>query len=131
MHGVAKGTFEITMAQIGMENVPAEAGLARMSIAKKYAGDLDGSGVGQMMACGSPASGSGVYVAIERVTAAVGGKSGSFALHHRGIMEDGKPTLEIRVVPGSGTGALVGVTGELRIEVVEKQHYYEFEYSLP
>jgi hypothetical protein len=35
------------------------------------------------------------------------------------------------VVPDSGTGELLGIAGKLRIKIVEKKHFYEFEYTLP
>lgn len=34
-------------------------------------------------------------------------------------------------VPDSGTGALAGLSGTFRLEIVEGKHRYEFEYSLP
>jgi hypothetical protein len=35
------------------------------------------------------------------------------------------------VVPGSGTDALAGLEGSLRITVEDGQHFYDMEYSLP
>jgi hypothetical protein len=35
------------------------------------------------------------------------------------------------VVPDSGTGELLWIAGKLRIKIVEKKHFYEFEYTLP
>jgi hypothetical protein len=34
-------------------------------------------------------------------------------------------------VPDSGTDALAGIRGSLRLTIVERKHFYEFEYSLP
>jgi hypothetical protein len=34
-------------------------------------------------------------------------------------------------VPGSGTGALIGISGTFSISIVDGKHFYEFEYSLP
>jgi len=39
--------------------------------------------------------------------------------------------LSITVVPGSGTGALEGISGVFKINIIDGAHYYEFEYSLP
>jgi hypothetical protein len=36
----------------------------------------------------------------------------------------------VTVVPDSGTGELVGLSGSMKIDIVEKQHHYEFSYSL-
>jgi Protein of unknown function (DUF3224) len=37
----------------------------------------------------------------------------------------------VRVVPDSGTGALVGLSGGYSIEIKDGVHFYEFEYELP
>jgi hypothetical protein len=73
-----------------------------------------------------------VYVALERVTGALKGKSGSFVLHHTGIMNRGVPQLSVEVVPDSGTGQLMGLTGKMTINIAAGgKHSYDFEYSLP
>jgi len=84
-----------------------------------------------MLTAGTEIKGSAVYVAIERVTATLAGRSGSFVLHHRGIMNRGEPELSISVVPDSGSGELSGITGTLQILIEEGKHRYDFEYSLP
>ena len=101
-----------------------------MSIDKQYYGDIEATAKGQMLTVGSP-SGSAVYVAIERVTGMLHGRGGTFALHHRGIMTRGQPELTIAVVPDSGTDDLAGISGNLAIEIVDKKHFYIFDYALP
>jgi hypothetical protein len=101
-----------------------------MSLDKQYHGDLEATGKGQMLAAGSP-NGSGVYVAIERVTGALGGRKGSFVIHHTGIMAHQQPQLTIAVVPDSGTEELAGISGNLSIEIVDRKHFYSFDYTLP
>ena len=71
------------------------------------------------------------YVAIDHVVGTLGGRAGSFMLQHTGSMNRGAPTLSISVVPDSGTGQLVGLTGKLVILVEDGKHRYEFDYSLP
>ena len=39
-------------------------------------------------------------------------------------------TLHVTVVPDSGTGDLVGLTGTMMIIIEGKQHSYDLEYSL-
>jgi hypothetical protein len=75
--------------------------------------------------------GSAGYVAIERVSGALKGRSGSFALQHTGTMNRGVPQLSVTVVPDSGTGELVGLAGKMTINIVNGKHSYEFEYTLP
>ena len=106
-------------------------GISRMLIDKQYHGDLEGSSKGQMLAVGSAKS-SGVYVAIETFSGSLHGKTGTFALHHTGIMTKGGPTLTISVVPDSGTGDLKGISGNMKVNIApDGKHAYDFEYVLP
>ena len=75
-------------------------------------------------------SGTG-YVAIERVTGTLGGKKGSFVLQHNATMDRGTPSLNIIVVPDSGSGELAGLTGHMTINIEGGKHSYEFSYTLP
>jgi Protein of unknown function (DUF3224) len=107
-------------------------GLTRMLLDKQYHGDLEGVGKGQMLTNGINASKSGVYVAMETFTGTLKGKSGTFVLHHNGIMRQGTPDLTINVVPDSGTGQLAGISGKMTIIIAKDgKHSYDFEYTLP
>jgi hypothetical protein len=75
--------------------------------------------------------GSGAYVAIEHVTGTLHGRSGSFILHHLGIMERGAPRLSVTVVPDSGTRDLAGIAGTMTVIIAEGKHSYELAYALP
>ncbi len=65
------------------------------------------------------------------VTGTLHGHSGAFALQHSGTMRRGTPQLAITVVPDSGAGQLVGLTGDLTIDIVDGKHTYDFAYTLP
>jgi hypothetical protein len=108
-----------------------DASLGRFALDKVYHGGLDGTGRGQMLTAGSPKEGSAGYVAIERFEGKLDGREGAFALLHRGTMTPAGQTLEVTVVPGSGTGALAGISGTLEIRIEGKQHSYDFRYELP
>ncbi|MGC2697189.1 MAG: DUF3224 domain-containing protein [Candidatus Angelobacter sp.] len=129
----ASGPFEVKITPQKPDSPVAEAAsLSRMSIDKQYHGDLEATAKGEMLATSPDAKGSGVYVALERVTGTLKGRNGSFVLHHVGIMNRGVPHLEIEVVPDSGTGQLVGLTGKMTINIAAGgKHSYEFEYTLP
>jgi hypothetical protein len=45
-------------------------------------------------------------------------------------MTRGRQSLLISVVPDSGTGQLVGLTGTMTIEIKDGKHFYAFEYSI-
>ena len=122
----ARGPFEVKITpQSGLEPP-----LARMAIEKRYRGDLDAEGVGEMLTAATDVAGSAGYVAIERVAGTLGGRTGSFVLQHTGTMSRGEPSLSITVVPDSGTGELAGLSGRLGIEIREGgAHFYDFEYT--
>ncbi len=124
----AKGTFEVKLAPLTSESDPA---LGRMSIDKQFHGDLEGASKGEMTSFMSSVKGSAGYVAMEKVTATLKGKKGTFVLQHNATMTRGTPALNIIVVPDSGTDQLVGLTGKLDILITDGKHSYEFNYALP
>jgi hypothetical protein len=124
------GTFDVTMNKEEMHEAGEDSGIGRMSLDKEYHGDLDATGVGEMLAAMTSTKGSAGYVAMEKVEGTLAGRSGSFFLQHTGIMNRGTPTLTVAVVPDSGTDELVGLSGQLMIRIVEGVHYYDFDYSL-
>jgi hypothetical protein len=128
----ASGTFDVKVTPQKPDNPEAEAAnLGRMSLDKKFHGDLEATSKGEMLAAMSEVKGSAGYVAMERVSGTLGGRSGTFVLQHRGTMTRGLPQLSVTVVPDSGTGDLAGLTGSMTIKIEEGKHFYEFEYQLP
>ena len=71
------------------------------------------------------------YVAMERVTGKLNGRTGTFILQHSGTMKSGAFELSVTVVPDSGTGELKGISGKMNIIITEGKHFYEFDYTLP
>ena len=128
---LATGTFEVQMQPQGEGDVAPGASLGRMSLDKQFSGDLRAIGKGEMLAARSDTPTSAAYVAVERVTGTLQGRSGSFVLVHRGVMTASGQTLSIEVVPDTGTDALVGLSGTLGIRVEGGKHFYDFEYALP
>lgn len=131
MNQVAKGTFVVKLTPLTFEGAEAESTLGRMSIDKQISGDLTASTQGQMLSAMTGTKGSAGYVAIEKVSGTLNGKSGSFVLQHTGLMNRGEASLSVVVVPDSGTGELAGLAGEFKINIVDGKHYYEFLYSVP
>jgi hypothetical protein len=127
----ATGTFEVKLAPQPTTHGADEKLLGRMSIDKQFHGDLEGTSKGEMLTGMSAVPGSGVYVAIERVTGTLRGRTGTFILHHTGVMTRGAPTLTVTVVPDSGTGELEGISGTMRIIIEGTKHSYELDYTLP
>ena len=125
----ARGTFTVAMAPLP-QDAPAGSTHGRMSLDKMYSGDLTATGKGEMIAILPNAAGSGVYMAIERVTGVMNGKRGAFSLAHRGVMNRGAPDLSITIVPDSGDGDLAGIAGELTLTIANGVHSYDIEYTL-
>lgn len=128
----ASGTFDVKVTPQKPDNPEAEAAnLGRMSLDKKFHGDLEATSKGEMLSAMSEVKGSAGYVAMERVSGTLGGRNGTFVLQHGGTMTRGVPQLSVKVVPDSGTGDLVGLAGSMTIKIEEGKHFYEFEYQLP
>lgn len=127
MEARARGTFEVKLAPQGK---PEDAPLGRMSIDKQFHGDLEATSKGEMLTAMTDVEGSAGYVAVERVSGTLHGRSGTFVLQHSGTMTRGTPQLTITVVPDSGTGQLAGLAGKMAINIADGKHSYDFEYTL-
>lgn len=125
----ATGTFEVKMTPQADENV-GDPTIGRMSLDKQFHGDLEATSKGQMLATQGEVKGSAGYVAIERVTGTLHGRTGTFALQHTGTMNRGVPSQSVTVVPDSGTAELAGLSGKMTIKIAEGKHFYELDYEL-
>lgn len=126
----ARGTFEVKLAPLTLDDKSADPALARMSLNKQFHGDLEATGRGEMLTAGTPVQGSAGYVAIERISGKLHGRSGSFVLQHLGIMTRGEPQLSVTVVPDSGTEELAGLSGKMTIQIADGKHSYELDYAV-
>jgi hypothetical protein len=114
---------------------PSEAeiggAVSRLEFTKAWHGDLDGTGSGVLLSCGDPQVGEAGYVAIEAVNGRLGDREGGFAFQQLGSIHGGSQVLHYQVAPGSGRGALEGITGTLQLTVDETgAHRYELTYDL-
>jgi hypothetical protein len=127
----AKGTFEVTLAPLAEGSRKGTWAPGRMTLDKRFHGDLEGASQGEMMSVLSP-QGSGGYAAMERVEGVLQGRKGTFLLLHHGLMTGRVPgEWGVVVVPDSGTGELEGLAGRMTITISAKEHAYALEYSLP
>ncbi|MFZ5889504.1 MAG: DUF3224 domain-containing protein [Myxococcota bacterium] len=127
----AKGSFEVKMTAEPPYDVVDAVALARASFEKRFSGPLEATSHVQMLSARHGVESSGAYVAVERVTGTLLGRRGSFVLHHTGLMDRGVQSLVIKVVPDSGTGELIGLRGQMGIQITEGQHFYDFDFELP
>lgn len=126
----ASGRFEVKLAPQAGDDYADATTLARMTIDKVFHGDLEGTSRGQMLSAGTAIRNSAGYVAIERVTGTLHGRTGTFVLQHSGTMNRGAPQLVVTVVPDSGTGDLTGLSGTMMIAISGGKHAYTFDYTL-
>lgn len=104
-----------------------EAGHFRFD--KRFHGDLEATSVVHMLAVGTAVEGSAAYVAIERLTGTLQGRSGSFFMQHSGTMNRGVAKLSLSVVSDSGTDGLEGLAGDMDIDIVDGKHFYIFRFA--
>jgi hypothetical protein len=128
----AIGPFDVKVTpQKPDTQVARAANLARLTIDKRFHGELEGESKGEMLAAQTDVKGSAGYVALERVTGTLKGHRGSFVLQHSATMTRGAPAMHITVVPDSGTGELRGLSGKMSIIVAEDgAHSYEFDFKI-
>lgn len=127
----ATGEFEVKVTPLEPAFKFDDNSLSRMSLDKQFHGDLEATSKGEMLAAGGPVKGSGGYVAMERVSGSLHGRSGTFVLQHTGTMQNGDFHINVVVVPDSGTGQLAGLAGTMTIIIKEGKHSYDFAYTLP
>ena len=126
----ATGTFEVKLAPQALAHADAGPLMGRLSIDKTFSGDLQAISKGEMLSAGTSVKGSAGYVAMERVTGTLQGRSGSFVLQHSGTMNRGVPRLTVSVVPDSGTDELTGLSGTLTIQIADGKHSYAMNYEI-
>jgi len=117
------GPFDVVVTR--QEDKSDDSNLARFTLDKRYHGELQGTGKGQMLTAGT-------YVAIEKFSGTLNGHAGSFVLQHSGTMTQNTPQLTITIVPDSGTDELKGIKGKMMITIApDGKHSYDLEYTLP
>jgi hypothetical protein len=85
--------------------------VAEIHVSERFHGDIEGDGAVRFLQA-IRRDGSATFVGIERVTGEIAERSGTFLLQDAGTVEGSTVTGEWFVIPGSGTGDLVGLRGE-------------------
>jgi Protein of unknown function (DUF3224) len=125
------GRFDLTSWDEEVFDDAEGAKLVRVRNTKAFEGGLSGTSAAEILQALAQ-DGSAAYVGIERVTAAIDGRKGTFVLRHSAVGgADGSGDFRVDVVPGSGTGELAGLRGELAIARADDgEHTYTLEYEL-
>ncbi|HET6930270.1 MAG TPA: DUF3224 domain-containing protein [Candidatus Acidoferrum sp.] len=127
----ATGTFEVKLTPLDPAFKSDDNSIGRYSIDKQFHGALEATSKGEMLSGMGTVKGSGGYVAIERVTGTLDGRTGTFILQHNGTMQAGVFHLNVVVVPDSGTAQLTGLQGSMEIIIKDGKHSYDLTYTLP
>jgi len=111
-HTHATGKITVKKYEPAPYDQPADGpALFRIHVEEDFSGDIEGSGVAEFLQTARSES-EASFVGVERVTGSLGGRSGSFVLQDQGTVKDGVVSGTWFVVPGSGSGELVGLRGE-------------------
>jgi hypothetical protein len=107
-----------------------------MTLAKTFTGAIEGTSSTEMLYTRTPGpdgsfAGAG-YVALERISGVVDGNDGSFVLLHISTVIGNEPPLSRYLIsPGSGTGALAGMSGVGLITIDDDgSHTLHLDYEL-
>lgn len=124
------GTFSIdSWEEEAYSNLDEQPTLARASVKQSYQGAIDGTGEVEYTMIHS-ADKSATFIGIERVTATVKGKQGSFLLQHDGVFQLGVARSTFHVVRGSGRGDLMNISGQGSYEAESGgEASYRFEFT--
>jgi Protein of unknown function (DUF3224) len=102
------------------DETPFEGGdeapkLTEALVSKRYEGDIQGTSTTKWLMAYSPDT-SALFVGIEHIAGAIGGKQGSIVLIHDGHYRDGVAAAELRVASGTEELAKVAGTGKFRAD---------------
>ncbi len=121
--------FEITGWDETVYDEPAEGPkLARTTVRKRFTGVLDATSVTQLLTAQGEQGGG--YVASERVEGTLDGRAGTFVLQHGAVGDATSGDQFGHVVPGSGTGELRDLRGEVRYAHDEQGARITLTYTL-
>ncbi|MFD0746989.1 DUF3224 domain-containing protein [Phytohabitans flavus] len=127
----AKGAFTIEGWDQETFDEAEGAALSQAKVTKTFTGDLTGTSSTRILMCLTQVETSSAYVGFERFSGTVGGRAGTFVLHHNATADaaDGQ-ALYWAIVPDSGTGDLRTIRGAGQIIVDGAGgHAYTLEYS--
>jgi hypothetical protein len=126
------GRFDLTSWVEDAYDDADGARLLKVRNTKTFEGGISGTSATELLQA-IAGDGGAAYVGMERVAGEIDGRKGTFVLRHSASMTaDGGGDMRVDVVPGSATGDLVGLTGELTITMTpEREHSYSFAYTLP
>jgi hypothetical protein len=132
----ATGTFEVanfTPAPVPPGDVKTAVPVGVATMTKTFAGEVSGRSTTLFTAAYDQATGVGTYVAMESFEGSIGGLEGAVNFAHSATtLGDNREAEFFVIVPGSGTGDLVGLVGTGGLSVdPDGVHRVWFDYEKP
>jgi Protein of unknown function (DUF3224) len=108
----ATGTFEVKPAdEHAYHDVTGEARLTHAGGTQQFSGDIAGVGTIEWLMCYLPDK-TARFVGLQRIEGSVDGRRGTFIMEAVGLHHGTGSEARWRIIEGSGTGELEGVTGQ-------------------
>lgn len=101
--------------------------LSEVTVKKSFDGEMKGESVGKLLMCTSRDDSAG-YTIMDRFTVELQGRNGSFVAIHGGMTDEMKA--EGKIVPGSGTDELEGITGKIEFHSDESGKTISLDYKI-
>jgi hypothetical protein len=126
----ASATFEVESWDEGT-TVEAEAGrISSAKVEQRLSGEIQGEGLAQWLMC-YRADETADFVGLQRIEGRLGGRDGGFVMTSNGTFDGKVAAGEMRVVEGSGTGELAGISGGGRFSApLGSEATVELDYEL-
>ena len=100
--------------------------LSEVIVKKTFDGGMKGESVGKLLMCTSLEDSAG-YTIMDRFFVEIDGRKGSFVAIHGGMTDEMKA--EGKIVPGSGTDELEGITGTIEFKSDENTKTIILDYE--
>jgi hypothetical protein len=108
----SKCTFQVTgWDEKTYQEIGGGAKLTNAKVTQSYSGAIVGTSTIEYL-MSYTVQGTANFVGLERISATVEGKLGTFVLQHAGSFSEGKARSSWSIVPGSGTEGLASLRGE-------------------
>jgi len=128
----ATGTFEVKPAEEhAYFDVSGEARLTRAGGSQRFSGDIDGEGSVEWLMCYLPDR-TARFVGLQRIEGTLNGRRGAFIIEAVGIHNGTGSEARWRIIEGSGTRELEGITGQGGFDASGGSTVsYHLDYMLP
>jgi hypothetical protein len=133
----ATGTFKPTKwDEKTYDQIAADKKLTNANVELLFTGEIEGTAsvVWQMFYRHSDDAdqhnASATFVGLMRFDGTLNGKSGTFVMEDRGTFDNGMLNGNLTILPGSGTDALAGITGNANYHSATSEVAFEIEYEV-